>query len=263
MKLRLPSLSLPPLAAAALILTGCGGGAFDQERTLPPGESTLFPELLSYCGARTPTSAEAASNGWSLEWPMHTGATNYDTSALVSAGGSSDTGLGTLDLKVALRDYRGVEGAVVGTGSIDAAVKMGVQISPALGRNSVACVSQVARLNAAAPAWLPDGTPAASMLQLAWSSYWNPALPVSQAAGYHIDGFEFVSNFTPANGNVVFTIAKSRFPATQGLSLCHLAPRATLWECAAPGVSDAGNYWQLSQSGLKQGVYLLNSSALR
>lgn len=255
--------SLTLTSIVALLLAGCGGGANDGEATLPPADNASFLPLVQYCGARTPTSADAAVNGWSQERPMHGNYPIYDSNAVVSAGGSTETGLGPFSMTVAFSDYRGVEGNVVRSGVADPAVVMGAQLPPGLGRSSVACVSQVSRLRAGAPVWLPGGTAGYGQSQLSWSSYWQPALPMAQLGGYHVDGFEFVSNFTPTGGAVVFTVPKSRFPSTQTLSLCYLAPAGSSWDCSVPAVSEAGNNWRLTQNGLKQGVYLLNASTLR
>lgn len=264
MKPALPCFSLILTTMMAGLLAGCGAAAGgDDEVQLPPGDSASFLPLVEYCGARTPTAADAATNGWSQERPMHTGNPTYYSHAVVSAGGNTETSTGPFAMNVSIEDYRGIEGSVVSSGAADAATGMGVRMSSALGRNSVACVSQVARLRYTTPAWLPGTTPGYNLPQLTWTSYWQPALPMAQAGGYHVDGFEFVSNFTPTGGSVVFTIAKSRFPSTQALSLCHLAPAGTSWDCRQPAVADAGNYWRLSQDGLQQGVYLLNSSAPR
>lgn len=255
--------SLILTCAAALLLAACGGqGATEGETRLPPADSAAFLPLVAYCGARTPTSADAGINGWSQERPMHTSYPIYDSNAVVSAGGNTDTSLGPLSMTVVTSDYRGVEGSLVRSGASDPAVVMGVQLSPAMGRSSVACVSQVSRLRAGAPVWLPSGAPGYGMAQLSWASYWQATLPIAQLGGYHVDGFEFVSNFTPAGALVMFTVAKSRFPTTQTLSLCYLAPTGANWDCATPNVTDAGNYWRLTQNGLKQGVYLLNASSL-
>ena len=253
--------SLPLISIAAVLLAGCGGGTVDEVR-LPAADSTSMLPLVEYCGARAPTSADAATNGWSQERPMHASYPIYDSNAVVSAGGNTETSLGPLNMTVALNDYRGVEGSVVRSGASDAAVVMGAQLSPALGRNSVACVSQVSRLRAGTAVWLPGGGPAYSQPQLSWSSYWQAALPMAQLGGYHVDGFEFVSNFTPAGGAVVFSVPKSRYPTVPALSLCYLAPKAGNWDCSVPTVTDAGSTWRLTQNGLKQGVYLLNASSL-
>lgn len=194
---------------------------------------------------------------------MHTSYPIYNSSSVVSAGGNTAPELGALTMTVGLTDYRGVEGSVVNSAISDPAVFMGAQLPSSMGRQSVACVSGVSRLVAGAPAWLPTGPAGYSLPQLSWASYWQPALPMAQLGGYHVDAFEFVSNFTPTGGTAVFTVAKSNFPATQGLSVCYLAPTGSNWDCSQPGVTDAGNYWQLTRAGLKQGVYLLNAGSRR
>lgn len=82
---------------------------------------------------------------------------------------------------------------------------------------------------------------------------------MAQLSGYQIDGFEFVSNFKPADGQVYFILDKQRYPAPQTFSICYLAPGASEWKCSQPELSDQGMTWHVRMRGLNPGVYVLNA----
>ena len=78
-------------------------------------------------------------------------------------------------------------------------------------------------------------------------------------AGRAMSGFEFVSNFAPASGDVFFNLDKTRTTAPSSWSVCYLAPKSVQWSCSQPAVADAGTYWQLSVQRPKVGVYVLTA----
>jgi hypothetical protein len=247
----------------AAVLSGCGAGAgADGTPAAPAADSGRYEQTASYCQARLPGPTEPVSDGWSLGSSYTGDGTNYfDSTAIVSVGGSSGTGMDPVWLKVNLHDYRGIAGNTpfVQSGVVKPDWSMGVILSATMSAKSVACVAQLAKIGPlSAPATLLTQQPTVSMA-LYWRSFWNDAVPMAQLSGYQIDAFEFVSNFTPSDGQAFFTLDKQRYPAPQDLSICYLAAGASQWNCSKPQVSDQGGTWNLHLAGIKPGVYVLDA----
>jgi|SRR5471030_44858 len=258
-------LRLAPLvlstAMALLSLTGCGAGLANavDKQALPTADASQYQPLLDYCGASTPPQG----TDWNWQQPYHStnGNLGYQSSTVASANGNSNVSTGTMNLSVAVNDYRGVSGQYVANAAADGAAAMGVSIAPLFGPQSVACVSPVSRFQAPPPSYTDVPVdPRTQLPTLVWSSYWNHnAVPVAQAGGYAVDAFEFVSNFAPSSSSVFFTVPKSRFASAQNMPVCFLAPHSAQWSCSQPTITDQSDHWTLSLSGAQQGVYLLKS----
>lgn len=249
--------------SVAIALTGCGGGGgASSEPAAPSANAALFKDLISYCGASQPTATDVSRNGWVSEFPSFNNGSNQGNS-IVSASGNTSAGKDPIVMKVNISDYRGITGSFVSSGYGKPEWLMGVAIPTVLGAQSIACVKQIARVQYPVDPFV--GIPNAPYFDpnptLNWQSYWNRTVPVTQLSGYHVDGFEFVSNFIPSDGQVYFIVDKIRFQAPQNLSICYLAPNATQWDCAQPTIVDQGANWQIYMRGVKQGVYILNSTA--
>lgn len=249
----------------AIALTGCGGGGASSEPAAPSANAAMFKDLISYCGASQPTAEDASRDGWVSEFPSFNNGSTYQSSSIVSASGSKSAWEDPIVMKVGVRDYRGVTGSFVPSGYGKPEWLMGASIPTVLDAQSVACVTQVARVKHPVDplAGIPNVPHPDLSPTLNWQSFWSRMVPVEQLSGYHVDGFEFVSNFSPSDGQVYFIVDKSRFQSPQNLSICYLAPTATQWDCAQPTIADQGANWQIYKRGVKQGVYILNSTTLQ
>jgi len=239
----------------AALLSGCGAGAADGAEDRPPVDTGLYQQMASYCQATPPGPGEPVRDGWVMSSGYTgNGSSTFESNAIVSANGSSAEGLGPVTLKVGIHDYRGLaSGAqIVPSGYANPNWVMGAALSGTMRAKSVACVVQLAKIR-----------PSSTGMGLYWRSFWNEAVPMAQLSGYQIDGFEFVGNFTPADGQAWFALDKQRYPAPQTLSVCYLAPGAGAWKCSQPELSDQGATWQLRVRGLAPGVYVLNASTPR
>ncbi len=240
--------ALASLALAAT-LAGCGGalsGAGEPEA--PPADAAAYRDLLSYCGQSEPAGADAARDGWTSTL-LSSDQYGAVRTSMVSVGGSSSAWDTPLTLYVPLNI--GMNGYSMPDWN------MGVRFPTVLAKQSVACVRQASHIYTPRVFDLPGMPSVAPVPQNIWDSYWDRALPVSALAGRAISGFEFVSNFAPASGDVFFNLDKSRATAPASWSVCYLAPRSVQWNCAQPGVADGGTYWQLSVQRPKTGVYVL------
>ena len=234
----------------AVALSACGG-VLPSEPEAPAVDVARFDELITYCGATQPTALDGSRQGWVG------GGSGEESNAIVSASGSFSDLQSRIAMGVNIRTGSGSSG---GYGQ----PLMGVAFPTLLAAKSVACVKRVGELvypnyPAQILGYVID--PAlTSTPTLVWKSYWSRAVPVDQLPGKHIDGFEFVGNFTPKDGTVYFTANKISFPSAQNLSICYLAPNVTQWNCSQPTIADQGANWQVFIGGLKQGVYILNSN---
>lgn len=253
-----PAVSLSSLTiTAALALSACGG-ASSSAPDAPAPDAGLYAELIAYCGASQPTALDASRDGWVTNM-------GQDASAIVSASGNSSEWQDPIVMKVNIQDLRGRSGNVILSGYGEPEWVMGVTIPTLLAAKSVACIKRVAKLTYPVSSSVGLGNIAGQVQgpTLSWQSYWNRAVPVDQLPGYRVDGFEFVSNFTPRDGQVYFTANKTSFPSAQNLSVCYLAPNTKQWDCSQPTISDQGKNWQVFVRGVKPGVYILNSSTLQ
>lgn len=253
-------------AILSAMLSGCGAGAgADGSPAAPAADTGRYEQTASYCQARLPGPTEPATDGWSLSSSYTGNGMDYfDANTIVSASGSS-AGLDPVWLRVNLHDYRGIVGntPIVPSGVAHPDWNMGVILPTAMSAKSVACVAQLAKIRSVTtPATLLAQQPTVSTT-LYWRSFWNDAVPMAQLSGYQIDAFEFVSNFTPSDGEAFFTLDKQRYPAPQDLSICYLAAGAGQWNCSKPQVSGQGGTWKLHTGGLKPGVYVLSAPTLR
>jgi hypothetical protein len=247
--------SLLALLGLVLNVAGCGGamdGAGGSEPAPAPVDSGMYRDLLSYCRISEPTALDATRDGWVTHmlssdqyWTVTTG--------MVSVAGSTSQWDTPLSLYVPLNAGASAYGEPEWT--------MGVRIPTVLGKQSVACVRQASHTFTAPAPNIPGVPNPPAVFQTVWDSYWDRAIPVSKLAGRAIYGFEFVSNFTPAGGDVFFHVGKSGVTAPSALSVCFLAPKSAQWSCVQPGVADAGKDWQISVRSPKQGVYVLVSPA--
>lgn len=239
---------------SALLLGACGGtGGSDGEARGPAAEASLFVPMAEYCGIKSPETRSVTGEGWDAA-PTFMNGYRYTASSLRSLAGSSQALEGGQALNLDINDYRGVvaDGMVATLpGAADTAWVMGARIPTVLAPRSIACTVHLSKLrnNYTQPA--------------GWSTYWHASLPMAQLPGHLIDGFEFVSNFTPADSAIYFVLDKERYGNLQAPSLCYLAPHKTQWECAAVSLVDAGKRWQVHAAGLRAGAYALVSSSRR
>jgi hypothetical protein len=238
---------------SALLLGACGGtGGSDGEARGPAAEASLFVPMAEYCGIKSPETSSVAGEGWDTA-PTPMNAYRYMANSLRSLAGSSQALDGGQALSIEINDYRGIAANSLPTwaGASDTAWVMGARIPTVLAPRSIACTVHLSKLrnNYTQPA--------------GWSTYWHASLPMAQLPGHLIDGFEFVSNFTPADSAIYFVLDKERYGNLQAPSLCYLAPHKTQWECAAASLVDAGKRWQVHAAGLRAGAYALVSSSRR
>lgn len=238
--------------ALALNMCGCGGGLAGAGDPVPPRvDASLYSNLLSYCNVPEPSGTEATRDGW-ITHLYSFGQDGAITTGMVSAAGSTSKWDTPLSLDVHLD--RG------GSAYSPPEWKMGVRFPTVLGKQSVACVRQASHTDFPPSLNLPGAPVAPALAQLVWDSYWDRALPISKLVGRAIDGFEFVSNFTPDEGEVFFNVGKTDVTASAGISVCYLAPKSVQWDCAQPDVADGGTIWKISARRLKPGVYVLVSA---
>lgn len=253
-----------PAAIAALLaaaLSGCGGGAADED--IPAASAGDHDAIADYCGADKANPSEPARGGWNLSWPYLNDNLN-NAATIVSPDGSSTAWDDPIVMKVALNDYRGVSGNLIPKGSVER-WSMGASIPTVLPKRAVACTTQLSKMvRNAQPVIEPGGLfGSVTTYTLAWKSYWDKALPIDRLSGHAIDGFEFVGNFAPGNGQAFFVVDKMKFAAAAGLSICYLAPGSANWDCATPASTDLGYGWQLTRPGIRPGAYMLVAATPR
>ncbi|MYN05751.1 hypothetical protein [Pseudoduganella aquatica] len=238
------------LVATATLLPGCGGGAGgpeQQQAGVAASDVAAYAATLAYCGSQEPGGSGASADSFEVTWPTHSGPTDYDVNAIVSPAGYINPTGPAQRLQVDIHDYRGAKDTVLKAAYIEPAWKMGIAFQPALAPKSVACVASLGKLTP-----IPKGG-----YTLAWRSKWASAVPVERVPGAVFDGFELVSNFSPANATVFFVMAKSRIASTAGASICYLAPTSQQWDCAAASVNDLGTNWSFNRLSSQEGVYVL------
>jgi hypothetical protein len=253
------------ITCAAAALSGCGGAGGEGDAP-PPADTGLFQQMASYCQAQPPRSGEPMQDGWAMS-SVYTGDGTYyyEGNAVISANGSSAEGIGPITLKVSDQDYRGVANntPIVPVGYSNPDWTMGAVLPAVMSPESVACVVHLAKTRSF---WIPAAPvahgPSVSTI-LYWRSFWDEAVPMAQLPGYQIDGFEFVGNFTPADGQAYFILDKQGHPAPGDYSICHLAASASQWQCSQPQLTDQGATWHLRVRGLRAGVYVLNAPTPR
>jgi len=253
-----------PLAIATLLataLSGCGGGAGEED--IPTANAGDYDAIASYCGAEQPNPSAPVRDGWISSSPYLNDNLN-NAATIVSADGSSTAWDTPIVMKVALSDYRGVSGNLIPRGTVSR-WSMGASIPTVLPRHAVACTTQLSKMaRNMQPVIEPGGLVGnITTYTLGWKSYWDKALPLDRLSGYAVDGFEFVGNFTPGSGQAFFTVGKTQFASTAGLSICYLAPGSASWDCALPAATDLGDSWQLARPGMKPGAWMLVASAPR
>lgn len=242
----------------ALLLVGCGGGL--AEPSPPPVNASLYESMASYCGETLSSATDPGGYG-NLSHAKTAGNLSYNVSSLISASGINSTEL-SVSLYVPVNDYRGVTGTFVPAGYGQPGWIKGVSYPELLGAKSIACVVDLPKVLTTTTYTPPNLTPS-SAYSLSWQSYWTNPAPISQLPGYHVDGFELVSNFSPTNGQIFFNVDKTTFPSTQTLSICFLPPSGGQWQCSTPTVSDITSAWSVHISGaVNPGMYVLVSSVL-
>lgn len=241
------------IGMAVALLAGCGGVGEEEEAS--PADTALYTETMAYCDAEEPVGGPAEEGGWSLTSPSKYGNPSYEASALVSPRGAELQF--PLHMKVGVNDYRGVSGPVIDVGYREPEWGMGVILHGRLPARAAACVRSLAKRVPVQPApGLPSQGPVYGST-LSWNSKWAVAVPVASVAGAVLDGFEFVSSFAPAEAQTFFILSKRRLPSAAGMTICHLAPSAASWDCAAAAVTDLGKDWGLVRRGAQAGAYVL------
>lgn len=248
---RTPNLSHLAITIGLAMLAGCGAG---EEEDAPPADMAAYTETMAFCGVAEPGGQAAQPGGLSHTSPSSYGNPAYDASAVVSPRGADLTY--TQHMKVAVHDYRGVSGTIIPSGYLEPETGMGVLLDGRMPAGA-ACVRSLAKL-----AWPPaiPGVPSYGYT-LDWKSKWSAAVPVTNVPGAVVDGFEFVSSFTPPDARTFFILSKTRLASTQGAAICYLAPLGTSWDCKTASVTDLGKDWGLMRQGARAGVYVL--AALR
>jgi len=268
-RILLPALLTLPLA---LGLAGCGAGAQDGPQSVPALETGAdSPGLVDYCRIDTsrPGGGTDPRNGWvnGTEW-LGGGDVNQ-AATLVSHDGSDTLWDTQVILRVPLFDARTMPAQSASPPQFSQTLAMGTTFATLLPKGALGCVTQLTKfrytpppnLNAV-PGWANSGLELAwQPYSFSWKSYWDPVLPTGGLPGVPVDGFEFIANFTPRQGQAVFNLDKTRFATTQGLSVCFLAPGTATWDCGTPALSDLGTVWQLTRNGMKPGAYLLVATA--
>ncbi|MDB5935274.1 MAG: hypothetical protein JWQ01_2618 [Massilia sp.] len=239
------------LLGLAVIVSGCGGavsGADDP--AAPQADASAYRDVLSYCRESEPAGIDATRDGWMTSL-LSSDQYGTVTTGMVSVGGSTSKWETPVDLYVPLNFGMSAYGRPEWN--------MGVRFPTVLAKQSVACVRQASHTYVPRALDFPGAPVVPALPQNIWDSYWDRALPVSRLAGKALTGFEFVSNFTPDSGDAFFNLDKSRTTAPSTWSVCYLAPKSVQWDCARPGVADAGTYWQISVQRPRPGVYVLVS----
>lgn len=249
-------------AVLAAALSGCGAGA--DETPVASADTGRYQEMVSYCQAQPQEPAGQASDGWVMSSSyVGNGTYSFESNALVSLNGSTGEGAGPVPLKVSVHEYRGVahNTPIVPIGYTNPDWSMGVVLPNAMAARSVACVAQLAKTRSSQTPTFPTQQPTVTTV-LYWRSFWNADVPMTSLSGYQIDGFEFVSNFTPADGQAYFVLDKQRYPTPYELQICFLAPGVSQWSCSQPDLADLGARWRLRITGARPGVYVLNAPAM-
>jgi hypothetical protein len=256
-----PRLALPAILAmvafSCAALSGCGGAGTEAVATAAAGVGAGYQDVMSYCGSVAPTGPAAQPGGLETSSPSRMGNPSYEVHALVSPAGVERETAMAQRLQVGIRDYRGVNGPIVPSGLVKPEWKMGIAFLAALPAHSAACVAGLAKLTP--PVTVLPGFPASQPVgyTLSWRSRWSENVPLHDVGGAVVDGFEFVSTFVPLDAQVFFVLPKSRMPVLPALSVCHLAPAAAAWDCAAASGGGTGEDWIVSRPGARPGVYVL------
>lgn len=268
-----PAMQFAVVLVAVTALSACGGGSLSNA----PGQSStpaakvdesMFARVSSYCTTDTLKPGDPAhQDGWVASPVAHGMPDQYTISAIASANGHAFTLNQPITMHVSHSDYRGVKSTLIPSGYGKPEWVMGVSLPTLLAPHAAACVTQVARINYptdpfANTPFAALGKPVDTTPVLYWRSFWDKAVPVAQLSGYPVDGFEFVSDFQPSDGQVYFVLDKARFTSPQTMSICFLAAGTKAWDCRQPTLADQGANWQLFQRGLQQGVYVLTSPTL-
>lgn len=263
-RMLLPALLTLPLA---LSLAGCGAGAQDDSQPVPVLATGVDgPGLVEYCKIDTsrPGGGTGAGNGWVNGTELLGGGVNQ-AATLVSHDGNDTLWDTQVVLRVPLFDARTMPAQSVSPPQFSQTLAMGATFPTLLPKGALGCVTQLAKVRYtpppnlnAVPGWANSGLELTwQAYSFSWKSYWDPVLPTGGLPGVPVDGFEFIANFTPREGQAVFNLDKTRFASTQGLSVCFLAPGTATWDCGTPALSDLGTVWQLTRNGMKPGAYLL------
>lgn len=241
----------------ALALAGCGGALEElvdkledkNKQKVPALDASVTGAIASYCDVEPPGPSTSPAGEWSQRsfYDVTKNGVSFMASTLTSSSGSRDDWGDPIWMTVDAYDLRDRTTPPATIESEER--KMGVSFPTLMPAGAVACVGQVAKST--------YGYQQSGPSQLVWRSFWNTALPTSTLPGKPVDGFEFLSNFAPDSGQVLFRVSKSRFATTQGLSICHLAPQQQQWSCTLPTTADRGDLWQLTQANPRTGVYLL------
>jgi hypothetical protein len=224
-------LTVLALFATSALLTGCGAGT--GEPAPSSTDASVYHKALSDCGIAEPRAADSGYGSLQGDGGFRSAANNYsyEINTLVSAGGAPANSATPVWLQVAISS----------SGYLEPDWKMGVTFDAALPANSAACVAGLIS---------PQSNPT---VPIAWSS----TLTTSSLPGNILDGFEFVGTLSIPDATVFFTRPKSYMPAVDRISICHLAPGATTWDCTAPTTTDLGTKWRLARHGASPGVYVM------
>lgn len=238
----------------ALALAGCGAALEDLAEQLDEKERAKVPALdagataaiAEYCDVPQPGPATSPAGEWSQRslYQVVKNGMSFMATAVTSSSGAWDDWGHPVWMTVDAFDNR--DRTTPHAVSDNEERKMGVSFPISMPVGALACLGQVAKV-----------TSSGQQARLSWSSFWNQPLPMATLPGKAVDGFEFLSNFAPASGEVLFRASKDRFASTQGLSICHLAPHQQQWNCSLPNSQERGDLWQLTQAGPRTGVYML------
>lgn len=252
--------------ALALMLTGCGGGASDNDTpstAATPDMVASFNSVADYCGIQETMPVASPSSGY-IEKPKYyknRDGRMEEVSAMFSTGGGGGAEFSS-DFRVDFSDYRDITtGAYVDKGSSNPNIGMGMHLVPNMQAGSIACIKSVAWLKTMTSA--PQSTsPTYTVPErtLVWESYVQPSLPIASLGAYPVDGFELVSNFTPRQGLAYFSVKKSSLPDASAVHICQLPGKATTWNCLTPKVTEQEDRWFFSIEASQPGTYLLTSS---
>lgn len=252
--------------ALALLLTGCGGGASDNDTAstaATPDMVASFNNVAYYCGIEERMPVASPSAGYIEKPKYYKNRDGYmeEVSAMFSTGGSDGAALSS-DFRVDFSDFRGITtGVYVGKGAFNPNVGMGMHLVPNMQAGSIACIKSVAwlkKMTSASQSTYPTYT--LPERTLVWESYAQPSLPIASLGAYPVDGFELVSNFTPRQGLAYFSVKKSNLPDASAVNICQLPGKASSWNCVKPKITEQDDRWFFSIEASQPGTYLLTSA---
>lgn len=239
-------------AAAALMLTACGGGGesdVTNQALADPVSLQSMRDLASDCNADISTIPAV---GPSLAQPntseIVAGGARFATAALVAVNGYVPFDDHPWPIALPMADRRGMSsGYYVDLGTMDPLQRMGLQIPTEFPSAGIMCLRTLSGVTGQA----------GKLRTVLWRSQQDTSVDLSALPAPAIDGFEWLANFMPPPSRVVFTVAKSQVLSTSA-SICYRPPTVgSTWICQIAQTTDSGLHWAFSAPATKLGLYAL------